>query len=132
MAKATRLYTNGTLPEFLLTHPVTSNRIADARGRAGDHGYRQTPDSLDYHLVRAALKSGQFKSPKEAVTHFQESLNTHRYRNEESQRYGYALALIADRQFDQAQKQLDTLLRTRPEQIAYIDAQSLLLEKEAR
>lgn len=129
MAKATRLYTSGSLPEFLLTHPVTSNRIADARGRAGAYGYRQTPDSLEYHLVRAALKSGQFRSPKEAVTHFQETLNTHRYRNEESQRYGYALALIADRQFDKAQKQVDTLLRTRPEQIAYIDLQSQLLEK---
>lgn len=132
MGKATRLYSSGELPEFLRTHPVTSNRIADARGRAGAYPYRQTPDSLEYHLVRAALKSAQFTTPKDAVTYFRESLQSHRYRNEESQRYGYVLALIADRQFEQAQKQLDILLQERPEQIAYIDAQALQLEKSGR
>ena len=132
MGKATRLYSSGELPEFLRTHPVTSDRIADAHGRAGAYPYRQTPDSLEYHLVRSALKSAQFSKTKDAVTYFRESLNNHRYRNEESQRYGYVLALIADRQFVQAQKQLDTLLRARPEQIAYIDAQALLLEKSGR
>ena len=132
MGKATRLYSSGELPDFLRTHPVTSDRIADARGRAGAYPYRQTPDSLEYHLVRAALKSAQFGSPKDAVTYFRDSLSNHRYRNEESQRYGYALALIADRKFEQAQKHLDTLLRARPEQIAYIDAQALLLEKQGK
>ena len=132
MGKATRLYSSGALPDFLRTHPVTSNRIADARGRAETYRYRQTPDSLEYHLVRAALKSAQFSNPKDSVTYFRETLNSHRYRNEESQRYGYVLALIAHQQFDQAQKQLDTLLRARPEQIAYIDAQALLMEKKGR
>jgi len=132
MGKATRLYSSGELPEFLRTHPVTSNRIADARGRASAYPYRQTPDSLEYHLLRAALKSAQFSNPKDAVTYFSESLNSHRYRNEEGQRYGYSLALIANRQFSQAQKQLDILLRARPEQITYIDAQALLLEKSGR
>lgn len=132
MGKATRLYSSGELPDFLRTHPVTTNRIADARGRAEAYPYRQTPDSLEYHLVRAALKSGQFRNPRDAVTFFRESLNSHRFRNEESQRYGYALALIANRQFDQAQKQIDVLLRARSEQIAYIDLQSLLLEKKGQ
>jgi len=132
MGKATRLYSNGALPEFLRTHPVTSNRIADARGRAGAYRYRQRPDSLEYHLVRSALKSAQFDSSKDGVTFFRESLSSHRYRNQEGQLYGYVLALIRDRQFKQAQEQLDTLLRKRPEQIAYIDAQALLLEKKGR
>ena len=132
MGQATRLYSSGELPELLRTHPVTSNRIADARGRAGDYPYRQSPDSLEYHLIRSALKYAQFNSSREAVTYFRENLINNRYRSEEGTRYGYTLALIADRQFKEARKQLDLLLRKRPEQIAYIDAEALLLEKTGK
>ena len=44
------------LPEFLATHPVTTARIADARGRAEQYTYRQVPDTLDFQLVRAKLR----------------------------------------------------------------------------
>lgn len=129
MGQATRLYDSGRLPEFLRTHPVTSNRIADARGRAGSYPYRQRPDSLDYHLLRATLKNAQFKDSKEAVRHFRETLADNRYRNREAQLYGYVLALIDDRQYAEAGKQLKKLLLEQPEQIAYMITQARLLGK---
>ena len=114
MGKATRLYDNGQMPEFLRTHPVTSNRIADARGRAGAYPYRQRPESLDYHLLRARLRGLEFPTPKAAVTFFRGTLDSHRYRNEEAERYGYVLALTANRQHEVAKGQLNELLRQRP------------------
>lgn len=132
MGQATRLYDDGRLPEFLRTHPVTTNRIADARGRAGNYPYRQRPDSLDYHLLRAILKNRQFNNSKDSVKYFRETLASHRYRNEEAQRFGYVLALIDDRQYTKASDLLKSLLLQRPEQIAYIITQAQLLNKSGK
>lgn len=57
MLNASRLYGN-KVPEFLLTHPVTESRIADASNRARQQAAtRTTPiintPSLDYLLVKA-------------------------------------------------------------------------------
>ncbi len=130
MGHATRLYDSGKLPEFLRTHPVTTNRIADARGRAGKYPYRQSPDSLEYHLLRATLRGNQFDTPQEAVIFFRGTLSSRRFRNEEGERYGYVRALIANRQYAEATEQLDVLLRKRPEHIAYIALQALLLKEQ--
>ena len=132
MGRATRLYDSGVLPEFLRTHPVTSNRIADARGRAGAYPYRQRPDSLDYHLLRARLRSGEFDDARDAVTFFRENLAARRYRNEEAERYGYVLALTSARQYRKAGTELGKLLRKRPAEIAYLVAQAELLQRQGR
>lgn len=118
MGRATRFY--GTeLPEFLRTHPVTTNRIADSRGRAETYPYRQHPDSLGYHLVRATLRERQYEDPKDAVRFFRETLADGRYRNEAGQRYGYALALLRNRDYKGARAELDKLLQDQPQQTAY-------------
>ena len=130
MGLSTRLYDDGKLPEFLRTHPVTSNRIADARGRAGTYPYRQYPDSLEYHLLRTTLKGDQFENPQQAVVFFRGTIKERRFRNEEAERYGYARALIADKQYQAASQQIDLLLRKRPEHIAYIALQALLLKEQ--
>lgn len=132
MGKASRLYDNGQLPEYLRTHPVTSNRLADAQARADQYPYRQSPDSLHYHLLRATLQVLAFETSKEAVRHFRDTLKDRRFRNEEGQRYGYVLALIADKQYDAASKQLVLLARKRPEEIAYIATEGLLLRKSGQ
>ena len=56
MSRASRYYRRP--PEYLSTHPVTTGRIADSRNRAEQYAYRQHPDSLSYHLVRARLRVG--------------------------------------------------------------------------
>jgi len=119
MAKASRLYESGA-PALLRTHPVTTNRIADALGRAGDFPYRQRPDDLNYFLVRAALRERSFSSPKQAVTHFAGTLKQGRYRNKEAERYGYALALLRNHRPKQARAEARKLLSKAPRNIAYL------------
>ncbi len=126
MGKASRLYDSGKLPEFLRTHPVTTNRIGDAYGRADEYHYQQRPDSLEYHLLKARLRSAQFSSADEAIVFFKKSLDEGRYRNEEGQRYGYLLSLLAARQYPEAKKVLQQLRQKRPQQIDYIVAEALM------
>jgi predicted Zn-dependent protease len=123
MTHANRLYDSG-IPEILRTHPVTTNRIADALGRAEKHTYRQYTGSLSYHLTREALRVRQFKEPSKAVTHFASGLKEGRHLNQEAHEYGHALALAANRQYEQAAKIIDGLLQENPNQIEYILART--------
>ena len=52
-------FVDGNAPSYLRTHPITYERIAEAQSRAQGMPYRQVPDSLDFHLVRALLRSYQ-------------------------------------------------------------------------
>jgi len=118
------------LPEFLRTHPVTTNRIADALGRAESYGYHQHPDSLDYHLTRATLRKRSFHDPADAVNHFRRLLQDGRYQNETATRYGLLLALIESGKTKQAHEQLQRLTQDAPENIAIIIAHSRLASAE--
>lgn len=42
-----------TMPEFLLTHPVTESRIADARNQAAQYPAERAAGSRDYQFMRA-------------------------------------------------------------------------------
>jgi predicted Zn-dependent protease len=128
MTHANRLYESG-MPEILRTHPVTTNRIADALGRAEKHGYRHYPGNLSYHLTREALRVRQFKEAGKAVTHFASGLKEGRHLNREAHEYGHALALAADRQYRNAQKIIDGLLQENPNQVEYILATTAIAKK---
>ncbi|MEO8849079.1 MAG: M48 family metalloprotease, partial [Casimicrobiaceae bacterium] len=65
MQDATR-FSDGNAPSYLRTHPVTAERIAEAQARAQAYPYRQVPDSLDFQMVRALLRSYDGE-PRDAV-----------------------------------------------------------------
>jgi predicted Zn-dependent protease len=92
LSKESRTQENNA-PEFLRTHPVNTNRIADALGRAEGYGHRQRPDSLRFHLTRADLRQRSFRRADQAVESFRKTLKEDRYANETAERYGLALAL---------------------------------------
>ncbi|MDZ7770881.1 MAG: M48 family metalloprotease [Woeseiaceae bacterium] len=48
------------LPEFLRTHPVSSSRIAEARGRARDYPSVETENSRGYGIAQARRQGQQF------------------------------------------------------------------------
>ena len=119
MAKANRLYASNTL-EFLRTHPVTTDRIADALGRAAAFPYRQRPEDPNYFLLRAILRERSFSNPKQAVTHFAGTLKQGRYRQKDAERYGYALALLENHQPKKARAEARRLIGKAPANIAYV------------
>lgn len=117
------------VPEFLRTHPVTSSRIADALNRARQHGQRQRPDSLRFHLARANLRQRRESNPERAVEHFAKTLEQGRYRDETAQRYGYALALMRAGRLDAAHNQLEPLLDAHPNQTELLVLQAELVRR---
>jgi predicted Zn-dependent protease len=119
LTHANRLFDSG-IPEILRTHPVTTNRIADALSRAEGYAYKQYAGNIRYFLIREKLRARQFKEPKAAVKHFNTGLQEGRYLNEEAHRYGYALALMANHEYKQAETLISELLQQRPEQVEYI------------
>ncbi|MGD8678157.1 MAG: M48 family metalloprotease, partial [Chromatiales bacterium] len=103
-----------TVPEFLQTHPVSSDRIAEALGRSEKFPLNMAPEDLRFHLVRASLRAEQFGSSRGAIQHFESTLREGRYRNEEAERYGYVQALYRGRQYGKAMQELNKLLGKRP------------------
>jgi predicted Zn-dependent protease len=119
LQQASRYY--GTRPpEFLSTHPVTTNRIADAMGRAK----ALTPqpsvkDHLQFHLVRAKLQVMTSDNHEQTVHQFSQALETGHYLNEEATHYGYALALIEAGDRSEARRQILQLLKKDGDNLAY-------------
>ncbi len=124
MLKASRFSTQA--PEFLLTHPITSKRLADANNRArgmtvdSDRPANPTPD---YELVRSRVLFKLASSPQHAIKRFTAELQGISP-SEIGSRYGLILALIADKQFAPAQRQLTQLRRQLADHPLLLIAQS--------
>ena len=64
-------YSGTRIPEFLLTHPVTEKRIADARGRSIGASRRHYIEHPDYYLMQARAIVAMDSSAKISITKFQ-------------------------------------------------------------
>ena len=107
LQKFNRLYENNA-PEYLRTHPITSERIADLQNRLETKPSRQVPDSLEFQLVRAKLRADE-GTPQQAIAHFEEALREKKYRSEAASRYGLAAALLRAKQTTRAEQELARL-----------------------
>ena len=124
MGKANRVYST-KLPEFLMTHPVTTSRTADALGRAEQHAYRQTPEDLRYHLARINLVQRGFDRPEEAIRELTLMLEDGRFRSEAAVRYGIALAQLRAHRPKEAAQALDRLLESQPKIMEFVVARAM-------
>jgi len=112
LQKYSRLYENkNSAPGYLRTHPLTTERLADMGNRIQSRPYKQVPDSLEFQLVRAKLRS-QEGAPRDAVTEFEARLTDRSFAGSEAAvRYGLAQALLRDGRFAAAEKELKELRR---------------------
>jgi len=108
LQRYTRIIDDGTVPGYLRTHPVTTERIADAQARAANQPYRQHPDSTEYHLVRAKLRA-EAGEARDAVTHFRAAVRDRRFANEPAASYGLVVALLRANQPREAAAELARL-----------------------
>jgi predicted Zn-dependent protease len=82
------------VPEFLLTHPLTSTRVAEARSRAEKLPPMDQVDSINYPLMRARLRILTARSPAEGAEHFQGMIDRNVDAEEPYVRYGLGLGLM--------------------------------------
>ena len=123
----------GKAPEFLRTHPLTTNRIADTRARAEtfphDFSYHE---SKDFNYIKSKLVVLGQKNPYDAVKIFQQRLEEEPYSDDyASLTYGHALALMETGELDQAEEKILRLLSGDPENTSLILAQAALAIKRS-
>lgn len=121
MLQATRYAGSNRVPEFLRTHPLSENRIADTRNRARQYPKQPPHTNLDYQLMRARVTNQLADTPEEAVQKFRSELDG-TTRSPEAARYGLVLALTAAGRADEASLELDTIWSDDPDRLAYIVA----------
>ena len=117
LQKNSRLY-GDSLPEFLSTHPVTTNRIAEAENRASTYPKVHVVDNPDFELIRAELRVHSYDNPAQVLADFQ------RYHGNDGgktapERYEYALLLEANEKYQEALHVLDGLLHSDPDRLEY-------------
>ncbi|GAB3095143.1 M48 family metallopeptidase [Aestuariicella hydrocarbonica] len=127
MLKATRY--SRRPPEFLLTHPVTESRIADALNRANKYPRQQYPVDLDFYLMRARIQLQHDQTPQDSVKRFSSELSGESL-SAEASRYGLVLALTEASQLDRARATLQPLLQSHPDKDAYIIAEANIYAAE--
>jgi beta-barrel assembly-enhancing protease len=109
-------------PEFLLTHPLTGSRIADARNRAATFPKRIYEDNPEFQLMRARVDASFFENSDEAVAHFREQ-RAKGGKHVIAAQYGLILALTQNGGFAEARELLRPMREFRPYSIVYLSAE---------
>ncbi|MGR9043672.1 MAG: beta-barrel assembly-enhancing protease [Gammaproteobacteria bacterium] len=115
-------YYGKDIPEFLRTHPVTSSRISDTRGRAEKYPYQQYPDSLGYLLTQAKLRVISSHDYKAAMKYFEPRRMQGTPLQRAVARYGIGLTNLYTQKFSEADGIFKQLLIEYPEQPQYASA----------
>ena len=117
LQKNSKLY--GTRPpEFLSTHPVTSNRISEATSRAETFPRVKNYTSLDFFLLQAKLRVNNYPNPRQVLA------DTRRYEGKSGgktpvEQYEFALLLAKNENYNEALPIMQSLHKKDPDRIAY-------------
>ncbi|MDH3982608.1 MAG: M48 family metalloprotease [Gammaproteobacteria bacterium] len=104
------------LPEFLRTHPVTTQRIAEARNRARGYPRRPSSDSVNYGIARARMKVESFDTEEGAIVYFES--RDYEQQND-IEKYGRAVAYQRAGRYRDASRIFEELLERNQKVIAY-------------
>jgi predicted Zn-dependent protease len=114
MQASTRNYSD-LVPAWLLTHPLTTERIADIQARIREQPYKQRADSLDFFLVRSRARVLQDQSTNgynEAKQFFQAQIVQDSWQQRTAGQYGMAFLSMKQGDTAAAQSWLDKALAT--------------------
>jgi len=115
-------YYGQNVPEFLRTHPVTSSRISDTRGRAETYPYKQYPDSLGYQLTKAKIRVLTGADQAETLKFFQSQSTQGTTEQRVVARYGLGLSALNSQKFNDAEAIFQQLIKEYPNQPQYVSA----------
>lgn len=117
----TMQYSGFKTPEYLLTHPLTENRIADVKNRAEKYpSPSTTPVDKEFEMVRARLLVGFSADKVGLIKQFQQLISQNEGIQSEIAKYGLAYAYLKNNQIDAALKTAQALLQNDPHRISYI------------
>ncbi len=114
-------YVGTNYPEFLRTHPITVNRIAEATQRAEQYKSKgiTLKSPLNYRLMKAKLNVITAANADRAVQYFRAKIEKNTQAAHPEYYYGYGLALFKKQSYTQAVKILKTLSDSTPHNVTY-------------
>lgn len=108
-----RLYGAG-IPELLRTHPLSTNRMAEAQSRAAEMPKITRPSSIEFLLMRARSRVLSAELPGESLDYYSNEIGAGHDTTEN--RYGLALAQGLQSQAVRARQTLAPLVEQYPRQ----------------
>lgn len=114
-------YVGDNYPEFLRTHPITINRIAEASQRAEQYKRKMVTfhSPLNYHLMKAKLSVLTATNTNKAVQHYFSKTKNNSQSSHPEYFYGYGLALFKQQSYTQAINVLQKLKNSSPRNTSY-------------
>ena len=103
------------VPELLLTHPVSSDRVAEARDRARQLPAVSHASSFTYTLTKARLTALTAATPEAALSAFRDKADS----DAPEDRYGLALASMRMSLHDNAERLFRGLIEDFPNTMAF-------------
>lgn len=112
----------GFMPEFLLTHPLSQERIADSTLRARQLPQTGTLTSLDYQLIRTRLLAIINPKDRAKISALQQQLQD----NPDNQvaRLALTFLLLNSEDYEAARQQVKKLRQQWPQRIDYVIAEA--------
>jgi predicted Zn-dependent protease len=104
-------------PEFLLTHPVSADRMAETRSRAKSYNVGEVIDSSGYSLARARARMQTTSRPDVAYRYFEAEARDADGIDMLELQYGQALALTELGDYESAERMFRELLREHEEAV---------------
>ena len=130
MAKLRRL-AGDKIPEFLLTHPISSSRVTDAFNAADQvETPFNTKDSLNYQLIRGRLQIRYEDIPLNSVRKIKDLLKKNPSSNEN--RYALSIAYKISGQHKDALKTIDSLIIENPKNLILNNTKAEILLDEGK
>lgn len=112
-----------TPPPMLLTHPLPTSRIAEARSRAQDYPAKNYPVSLEFQLAKARIMVRfQQSGAVDLQRFFEQAAVENGAWQADAARYGQALALLQVNEYDKARPLLEALASRHANNIFILDA----------
>ncbi|MFJ3044490.1 M48 family metalloprotease [Herbaspirillum chlorophenolicum] len=97
------------VPPYLLTHPLTTERIADIEARIRDQRYKQRVDNPEFQLVRArtqVLQNESVQGLRDVAERFQSQMKQNTKLQTMSAKYGLAYVYYRQDKLEQADAML--------------------------
>jgi predicted Zn-dependent protease len=108
------------LPEFLSTHPLDENRIADSKNRSNSLPSVQHVQNLEFLLMKQRVTLHYANNKEAIIQSLQRDLPQLNGIEEDAALYGIALGQLHNGQHVQATQSLDALLKKDPNRITYV------------
>jgi len=105
---------------FLMTHPVTRDRIADALNHANQFPKRSYHDHDYFYFIKERLRAMTMATHHEAIDYYETKLkNNKAVQHLAALKYGYAVALLRAEKYPKARKVIKELLNDEDELIIF-------------